>query len=484
MQAYHDGINAVVDLVTVMSTKIDDLSSQITDLKEQNIKQEQRIAELEARLNKNSNNSSKPPSSDGYGKAPQNSRQRSGRLPGGQPGHPGRTLDKVANPDEVIEYKIPDICDCGHNLIGEAMQKKTRQVFDFPKVRIRVTEHVTYEVVCPICGRVHKTQFPVNVTQPVQYGENMQTLMNYFTQYQLLPLERTCETLKHITQQNISEGTLVNAAHVLYEKLKIPVQEIKEQVTKSEVTHFDETGMRSEGKTQWMHVASTENLTYYAMHGKRGEKAARDIGILPDFKGTAVHDHWKPYYRFTDCTHAECNSHHLRSLKDVVENYHQEWAENMAALLVEIHHRVEALKVQGIPQMEQEELQLWQGQYHSIVSDGITEDSQKSTQMLNRKGKPKKSKPLQLLLKLQQYDIETLAFMYDFDVPFDNNLAERDIRMQKLRQKISGSFRGKEGGQVFCRIRSYLSTAGKNGIDAMEAITRAIKGQPFVPECK
>ena len=168
--------------------------------------------------------------------------------------------------------------------------------------------------------------------------------------------------------------------------------------------------------------------------------------------------------------------------KQRVENYHQEWAGKMAELLVEIHHRVEALKAQGMHQMTQEEITLWHEQYHGIVLDGIAEDSQKSTQILNKKGKPKKSKSLQLLLKLQQYDIETLAFMYDFKVPFDNNLAERDIRMQKLRQKISGSFRGKEGGRVFCRIRSYLSTSKNSGIDAMEAITRAVKGQPFIPE--
>ena len=230
-----------------------------------------------------------------------------------------------------------------------------------------------------------------------------------------------------------------------------------------------------------MHVASTEKLTYYQFHEKRGEKAAKDIGILPNFKGTAVHDHWKPYYRFTDCTHAECNSHNLRYLKDVAENYHQDWANNMASLLIEIHRRVEDLKAQGCCEMDKEEMQIWHGRYHNILGDGIIEDVQKSPIVLNKKGKPKKSKPLQLLLKLQQYDIETLAFMYDFDIPFSNNLAERNLRMQKLRQKISGCFRGKNGADVFCRIRSYISTARKNGIDVMDAIAMAVRGQPFVP---
>ena len=438
-------------------------------------------AELRARTNQNSTNSSKPPSSDGYSKAPQNSRVKSGRPTGGQWGHEGRTLEKVQNPDEVVEHKIPEACDCGCSLNGIECQKKTRQVFEIPKAPIRVTEYVTYESKCPECGKIHKSDFPPEVTQPVQYGENMQTLMNYLTQYQLIPLERAAEAIRDITGQKVSEGTLVNVSNALYEKLGSSVKDIKGQIIESIVVNFDETGMRSEGKTKWMHVASTEKLTYYQFHEKRGEKAAKDIGILPNFKGTAVHDHWKPYYCFTDCTHAECNAHNLRYLKDVVENYHQDWANYMTGLLIEIHRRVKDLKVQGGCEMDKEEIQIWLGRYHSIIGDGIIEDIKKSPIVLNKKGKPKKSKPLQLLLKLQQYDIETLAFMYDFDIPFTNNLSEKDLRMQKLRQKISGCFRGKNGADVFCRIRSYISTARKNGIGTMDAIAMAVRGQPFVP---
>ena len=184
----------------------------------------------------------------------------------------------------------------------------------------------------------------------------MQALMNYLTQYQLIPLERAAEAIRDITDQEVSEGTLVNVSNALYENLESPVKDIKEQIIDSDVVHFDETGMRSEGKTKWMHVASTEKLTYYQFHDKRGEKAARDIGILPNFKGTAMHDHWKPYYCFTDCTHAECNSHNLRYLKDVVENYHQDWANDMSGLLIEIHRRVEDLKVQRCSEMAKEEI--------------------------------------------------------------------------------------------------------------------------------
>lgn len=477
IKAFNTGIDAVITLVKDMNTSFTEQLDKFNDeIKTLNV----RISELEARLNKNSDNSGKPPSSDGYRKT-LNSRQKTGKPSGGQWGHEGKTLDKVENPDEVIEYRTPVDCDCGCNLDDVDSVRKTRQVFDIPKPKQRVTEHVTYEKVCPRCGKVHKTEFPHQVSQPTQYGENTKTLMNYLTQYQLIPLGRAVEAVQDITNQAVSEGTLVNAAHSLYKKLDAPTEEIKQQIIDSNVVHFDETGMRAEGKTKWMHVASTEKLTYYAIHEKRGEKAARDIGILPNFKGTAVHDHWKPYYRFNDCTHGECNSHHLRSLKDIVENYHQDWATGMAGLLIEINRRVGDLKAGGVNKMPDAEIKTWYQRYHNIIDTGIVEDTQKSPQVLNKKGKLTKSKPLQFLLKLQQYDIETLAFMYDFDIPFTNNLAERDIRMQKLRQKISGCFRGKDGSNVFCRIRSYISTAKKNGIDAMDAIAMAVKGHPFVP---
>lgn len=487
---YTEGINAVITVVKDMSSQIQsltgtitNLSNELVDLKSSSAKQAMRIAELEARLNKNSSNSSKPPSGDGYGKKPpKNSREKSGKSTGGQLGHVGKTLGKVQNSDEIVEFKIQENCDCGCSLERIESTKKTRQVFDIPKPQICVTEYVTHNKICPECGKTYKTEFPDGVTQPTQYGENMQTLMSYFPLHQLIPLGRTVEAIRDITGQSVSEGTLANVSRALYEKLEGAVENIKKQIIDADVVHFDETGMRSEGKTKWMHVASTEELTYYEVHDKRGQQAALDIGILANFKGTSVHDHWKPYYCFTDCTHAECNAHNLRYLKDIAENYHQDWANEMSGLLIEVNRRVKNLKIEGFFEMPKEEIQIWQERYLSIIEKGILEDADKSPQILNKKGKPTKSKALQLLLKLQNYDIETLAFMYDFDIPFDNNLAERDIRMQKLRQKISGCFRGKDGANVFCRIRSYLSTAKKNGINAMEAIAMAVKGQPFVPQ--
>lgn len=496
IEKYNEGIHSVIIVVKDMSSRIDLLGGTIIglnseigylhrviqEIKESSVKQALRIGELEARLNQNSSTSSKPPSQDGYKKTPKNSRQKQGRPSGGQPGHEGKTLEKVANPDETIEIKIKMVCDCGCNLETVDSCLKTRQVFDIPQPKILVTEYVTHSKVCPICGKKHQSEFPQGITQPTQYGSNMQALMNYLTNYQLIPLKRATEAIGDITGQSISEGTVLNSAKMLSEKVSGALESIKELLTHATVAHCDETGMRSEGKTKWLHVTSTQKLTYYKMHDKRGAEAVRDIGILPKFTGTAVHDHWKPYYCFKDCTHAECNAHNLRYLKDVVENHHQEWAGEMIGFLIEIHQLVKKLKADGCFAMPEEDIKMWQDRYHQIIQRGIVEDFEKSPQVLNKKGIPQKSKPLQLLYKLRDYDVETLSFMYDFDIPFDNNLAERDIRMQKLRQKISGGFRSAGGANVFCQIRSYLSTAKKNGINAMEAISAAIAGQPFVPQ--
>lgn len=481
-KAYREGEEAVIRLVNEMYAF---LSAQIVQLQNENRILTNRLIELEARLNKNSNNSSKPPSSDGYNKPKtKNNREKTNRPTGGQSGHKGATLEKVANPDEVIDINIFS-CECGSDLSNVEGNTKSRQVFELPKIKMKVTEYVTHEKVCPICGKVHRTEFPVTVTQPTQYGDNMKAVVNYFTNYQLLPLARTAEAIRDITGHSISEGTIVNAGNSLYDSLEEVSEIIKNQIKDSNVIHFDETGMRCDGKTKWLYVASTEKLTHYAMRDGRSIQAAKDIGILPEFNGTAVHDHLKLYYSFMDCTHSECNSHNLRYLRDAHENYNQEWAKDMIELLVEIKRRVDILKTNGCCFMESAEIEIWKNKYHDILEAGISEEAQKTTTVIaGKKGKPQKSKPLLLLLKLQQYDIETLAFMYDFDVPFDNNLAERDLRMQKLRQKISGCFRSDDNAKMFCRIRGYISTAKKNGQTAMQAITSALKGTPFTPQTK
>jgi len=487
IKSYNEGVNAVITLVKDLNhdfvIQMGSLTSEINTLKKVNLESSIRIAELEARLNKNSSNSSKPPSTDGYKKKIKNNRVKNGRPSGGQEGHEGHTLLKVKNPDYRVDARIVDHCDCGENLSEVDDKIRTRQEYELPEIKPIVTEYITHEKICPRCGKVHKSEFPSNISQPTQYGVNMKALMVYLTDYQLIPLKRAVEMIEEMIGQTVSQGTLVTTSEKLNKILKKPVEAIKQQIMESKVVHFDETGMRSEGKTKWLHVASTETLTYYEMHEKRGTEAAVEIGILPKFKGTAIHDHWMPYYTFEDCTHGECNSHNLRYLQDIYENYNHEWAKNMASFLIELKGQVEALKTEGMTGMEATQTDGWMTRYKSIIEEGITEDDEKSPKVFSKKtGKPQRSKALNLLLKLQNYDIETLAFMYDFDIPFDNNLAERDLRMQKLRQKISGCFRGQEGAKVFFGIRSYISTARKNGQKVMGSLVNALRGTPFIPE--
>lgn len=487
IKTYNEGINSVITLVKDLNSnfviQMGSLTSEINALKIANLEFSTRIAELEARLNKNSSNSSKPPSTDGYKKKIKNNRVKNGRSSGGQQGHEGHTLLKVENPNYTIDAPIEDYCDCGANLSGIDDIIRTRQEFELPEIKPIVTEYRTHEKVCPQCGKVHKSEFPAHVSQSTQYGVKMKGLMTYLTDYQLIPLKRAVETIEEIIGQTVSQGTLVTASEKLNTILEKPVEIIKQQIKESKVVHFDETGIRSEGKTKWIHVASTETLTYYEMHEKRGTDAAVDIGILPEFNGTAVHDHWKTYYTFEGCTHSECNSHNLRYLKEINENFDHAWAKDMAGFLIELKKQVEAMKTEGLMSMEATQTESWRTRFHSIIKEGIREDDERSPKVFSKKtGKPQRSKALNLLLKMQKYDIETLAFMYDFEVPFDNNLAERDLRMQKLRQKISGCFRGKEGANVFCRIRSYISTARKNGQKVMESLANAFSGNPFIPE--
>lgn len=492
VENYNNGISEIIYLMKEMNSgltnqisnlnvEVINLNHLVSSLREENNRLLARNIELEAKQNKDSNNSSKPPSTNNN-KKPLNSRKKTGRSSGAQAGHEGRTLLKIANPDSIIDIR-KETCNCGCNLFDLEGKVKTRQVVDLPQMFMNVTEYRTHEVVCPDCKKVNITEFPVAITQPVQYGDNLQALMVYLSNYQLVPLARTTEIIKNLTGTNISQGTIVNANKRLYNGLQNFDDTLKEKLKKAEVLHTDESGLRLKGKINWVHVASTNRATHYGMHKKRGAIATNEIGILQEFEGTMVHDHWKPYYTFTKCTHAECNAHNIRILKGIHENFAHIWATNMGSLLIEIKRKIDSLKSKGATSMAESDIKAYDEKYKIIIAQGKEEDTEKcSVKISKRTGKPVKSDALRLLQKLEKYDIETLSFMYDFNIPFDNNLAERDIRMVKLRQKISGCFRGEEGGNWFCRIRSYISTCNKNGEDIMESLKNAIKGEPFIPE--
>jgi transposase len=300
----------------------------------------------------------------------------------------------------------------------------------------------------------------------------------YLKNYQFLPYERTCELLADLFNCGISEGTLANIIGECHERLEQPVQQIKERITQARVAHFDESGSRVEGKLWWLHAASTPNATYYEIHPKRGSEALDAIGILPDFLGRAIHDFWHPYFGY-GCAHGLCNAHHLRELIFVHEQHHQDWATAMIDCLLDIKEAVSQARPIA-NHLTEDQLHVFEARYQGILDQGYAQNPLSPAHAGKKRGRRKKTKPRNLIERLDRHRQEALAFMYNFNVPFDNNLAERDIRMMKVQQKISGLFRSEEGAKAFCRIRSYISTARKNAMGALDAIARVFTGDPFV----
>ncbi len=438
---------------------------------------------LEAQLAKNSRNSSKPPSIDGLNKPPVRSlRKPSGKKQGGQPGHKGHTLKMVEHPQRRVVHRVEQCEHCKASLSEvEASRVENRQVFDLPEINIEVTEHQVEVKECPVCGRRNKASFPEGVDQLTQYGSRMKSLAVYLNQNHHIPVERTRDILFDLYGHAPCAATIIAAGEEMAKKVESVNDMVKEYLVKTEEPlHSDETGMRVAGKLHWTHVASTEQATYLEVHSKRGREAMDDIGILPNRQGVVVHDGYSSYKGYTDAIHALCNAHHLRELVFVVEQYGQEWAEEMIELLLEIKEAVEKAKEEGERQLIDVQRADFERRYDMLIEKGLQINLSPDVGGKKR-GRKKQSKPKNLLDRLKCYKKEVLAFMYDFNVPFDNNLAERDLRMVKLKQKVSGSFRTKEGAQTFCKIRSYISTCRKNGQRVFEMLERALNNVPFYP---
>lgn len=445
-------------------------------------KLELRIKELEGRLNKNSRNSHKPPSSDGLNKPnPKSQRGKSNRKSGGQKGHEGHTLDQVKNPDFIEEYRVDCCINCQRSLQdSEVTQYEIRQEFEIPASQMQVTEYRAGIVVCPQCGQTNKAEFPEHITQPVQYGHRVNALVEYYSQAQLLPYGRLKEIFHDIHGLPLSEGTLYNVHCRYYEKLARFEEVTKKVIQKSALAHFDESGIRIKKQLQWLHVASTSKLTYYAVHPKRGSVAMEAIGLLPKFKGRAIHDHWWPYFQY-DCKHGLCNAHHLRELRYHHEEYDQSWCLKMSQFLVLVKGEIEKKKTQGKESFKPKKCVEFKKKYDAILKYGLKEIPVIKYNKVGKRGKQKQHPSKNLWDRLFDYSGETLAFMYDWTVPFTNNQGEQDIRMNKVKQKISGCFRSFLGAQIFCRARSYISTVKKEGINVLDALTDVLKGQEWLP---
>jgi len=439
-------------------------------------------ATLRARLDTNSHNSSKPPSSDGPGAKPhpQSQRVRSGRKPGGQAGHVGQTRQLVETPDAVAVHAATACGVCGQSLAAAAASAwERRQVMDLAPLRVWVVEHQAERKRCLGCGAETTGVFPEGVAAPVQYGPGVTTLAVYLNQEQLLPFERTCAVLAEVFGCRIAAGTLERAVAGCHTRLASVEAAIKAGVTRAGVAHFDETGVNIGGTTHWLHVASTARLTFYAPHAKRGRAALEAMGVLPAFGGRAVHDGWAPYWQYEQCAHALCNAHHLRELTFVEEQLGQGWAKDLRELLVEAKRAVDVARDCGLAALPAGERQAFEQRYDAILAVG--QAANPPPEPSGKRGRPKRGKAGSLVARLQQRKEATLAFLADFAVPFDNNQAERDIRMTKVRQKISGCFRSPLGAERFCRIRGYLSTLRKQGMPIFAALNQAIAGNPLMP---
>ena len=483
-------IAAIERRLAELEGEIEERDHTIAELEADLADRDRTIAELKARLGKNSRNSSKPPSSDGYDKPPANKkkskrslRKRSGRKPGGQVGHEGAHLERVEDvPDENRVLHEPECCEgCGGDLEGaERVEdgEESRQVFDLPEeIALEVIEHVAVNRRCSSCATVSGGSFPCGVDAPVQYGSGVHALGVYLHVFQHIPYDRARQLIFDMTGADVSTGSIKAWVDRAAEGLTEFDEQLRQLLCDAPVVNFDETGARIAGRLGWIHSASTDTLTRYTAHPKRGTDAMDDAGVLPDFEGVAVHDGYKPYQSYEQAIHALCAGHHLRELLAAAEAG-QSWASGMSALLLDTNDTVERAKASGLSALGEPALAELPVSYRAVIALGYEQNPGLAENAYKRM---KRSDAQNLLLRLDQREDEALRFATDFRVPFTNNLAEQDIRMVKLQQKISGSWRTDEGAQRYMRVRSYISTARKQGQRPLEVLAQLAAGHAWMP---
>jgi transposase len=440
-----------------------------------------RVAELERRLGKDSSNSSRPPSSDGLGKPPApRRRQRGGRAVGKQPGAPGAHLAQVSDPDEVVVHR-PVVCGgCGGDLtLAPVTGVEARQVFDLPEVRLWVCEHRAERRACA-CGQVTAGVFPSQARAAACYGAAVRGLAGYLMGGHHLPVERAAQVLGDALGASVSAGMLAGLAAEAAGGLGGFVERVRERLVGAEVAHFDETGARVAGRLHWVHSASTELLSLFTVHAKRGMVAMDAAGVLPGFHGVAVHDGWSPYWRYPKATHALCAAHLLRELEGVAELPAQGWAAELAEWFTIACAKTTDARDSATDRLEATVLADLTDRYDRILATGRAANPL-PPRPPGRRRRRRRSPAACLLERLDAHRGEVLRFLQDLRVPPTNNLAERDIRMVKLQQKISGCWRTLDGAQAFLTVRSYISTARKHGINPLVALRRLFEGDPWLP---
>lgn len=447
---------------------------------------QKQVKELQARLVKDSHNSSLPPSSDRFvrQRKTKSLRKKSGKKVGGQPGHPGQALELSATPDQVIVLAPVTQCQhCQADLSStEVHTVERRQVIDVPQPRTETREYQAEWKWCPQCQGYSCAAFPAEVKAPVQYGPRIAAIAVYLLVHHLLPHARTATICADVLGLALSPATLATmqarAARVLE-----PVEaQVKDALSHAPVIHQDESGLYVMGNRWWVHVTSTPTLTHYAAHRRRGAAALQAIGIAPVFEGTSMHDAWPSYFQY-EYRHALCGVHLLRELTFLAEEQHCAWATELMALLLRMKTIAEACRANALAMVPATELAALLQAYDDVLQ-AAEPLHPRALSPPGKRGRPKQSAARNLLDRLLTRKSQILAFLLDLQVPFDNNLAERDVRMIKVQQKVSGTFRSEHGAVTFCRLRGYLSSLRKQGFHLLDALEATFRGQPTLPSFK
>lgn len=457
----------------IVKRKYDIAMDTIRVLGKQMQQKESIIQDLKSRLNKDSSNSSKPSSTDGFKKVIHNCREKTDRKVGGQKNHKGTTLNKK-EPTEVIDKKI-EKCECG-GIVENKPQYESKQVVDI-EIKVKVIEERIYEGKCKKCGKIHKSKFSKEFKNPAQYGNTLKALVSMLVNEEYVAIDRCSKFIKEITNGviSLSNGTIVNITRELSNKSNKSVKNIKDNLIKSKLAHSDETGVRINGEQHWLHTLCNSNYVAYGVNKKRGKDGIDEMELLKFFTGILMHDHFKPYYKYEQITHAECNAHILRYLKSVVEVFQRKETEEFLAFLVEINTKKKEKQKEGKVNFEKNEILEIENKYKELLNKWKTTYYEyiKELDIIN--------KPLEeercLFERLLEYQEEHLLFIKNFEVPFDNNMAERALRMIKTKKNVSGGFRSKDLAESFCNIRSLFGSGKKQKKNLFEITKKVLNGE-------
>ena len=464
----------------------ENLTASVAELTDTVDKLKQTIEELREQLNKNSRNSSKPPSSDGLGKPTvkkdRSLREASGKKQGAQEGHEGVCLSIISNPDHTENHMHSDCEGCPYHdaCLEKACIKETRHEID-AVVTVDVTAHNLFSVPeCPLHGGSRTGHFPADIKAAVQYGKNLQAMVVAFNTVGAVSINRTHEILSSVFNIPLATSTINNMVTRCADSLKGTYEKIRLKMTTRGLIHCDETGTRVDGKTWWVHNASDRDYTYLTINKKRGRIGMDEAGVLPHARGIIVHDCWGSYWQYPDVTHAICCAHLLRELNGVIENHpEQTWAPKFRRLLLDMKKSRDEAVQEHRDELSSQQLSKFDTEYDDIIKTAYEENPLPETSAKKR-GRKKKSKVLNLICRLDNYKASVCLFIKNLCVPFDNNQAERDLRMVKVKTKVSGCFRSEEGAQEYLTIMSYIGCANKHHINAFTAIREALNGNPDI----